>query len=518
MTDENPGVESPPPAPPPASPTASPPAPPPASPQAFEDNSFGAWVPMHPPVPPRRARRRWLVALAVAGVLIVAVGAAGAYVLTRPSGPSYPKQWDARVLDYVHFVEQDRHHTFKHPIAVDFLSDADFKKKVTTPESKLSKQDKKDLESFTALFRALGLVSAGFDPLKATNDLLGGAVVGLYDDKTKRIYVRGQDVSLVARPTLVHELTHALQDQYFDLEKKDKQLEKDKAEASDAFQAVVEGDAVRVENDYRESLSKADQAQLAKDEATQGDQANKDIADVPKIMQASLGFPYAAGSALMALQQARTGVDSIDDLFVHPPVSTEQLLDPWRLFVGDQPQPVPTPTLSTNEKHLDDGTFGALGWYLVLSDRIDTKQALHAIDGWRGDSYVTFSRAGRSCVKVDYLGDTSADASRLKSAVDAWIAAGPQGAASDEQHGSGVTLTTCAVDRRVTSRNASDDAIALAVVRVQLAAEFLREGADQSEAKCAARKLVDEFDLKVLQSSEVPADVRNKVIAIIQSC
>ena len=59
--------------------------------------------------------------------------------------------------------------------------------------------------------------------------------------------------------TLVHELTHVLQDQHFDLEAKTKEVEDDSA-ASSASDALVEGDARRIESEWRNSLAQEAQA------------------------------------------------------------------------------------------------------------------------------------------------------------------------------------------------------------------------------------------------------------------
>ena len=70
--------------------------------------------------------------------------------------------------------------------------------------------------------------------------------------------MRGTDLTDVdVRITLVHELTHALQDQRFDLTKLDDTVE---TEGEDfALTALVEGDATSVEDDYLFSLPQAEQ-------------------------------------------------------------------------------------------------------------------------------------------------------------------------------------------------------------------------------------------------------------------
>src|SRR5262249_29295993 len=129
--------------------------PPPERPAA--QNPFAAHSPGQPeawstPPPAKRRRRVWPIVLVV--VLVVALAAGGTYwKFGRSSGPSYPKAWDPRVANLVSFVEQSRGLTFKHPVKVEFLSEAAFKKKVSTSPDSLSKKDRQDLENSVAFLR-----------------------------------------------------------------------------------------------------------------------------------------------------------------------------------------------------------------------------------------------------------------------------------------------------------------------------------------------------------------------------
>ena len=108
------------------------------------------------------------------------------------------------------------------------------------------------------MFRALGLIEGEIDLFATMNELRGAGIVGYYDYESERIRIRGKKLTPTVQSTLVHELTHALQDQHFDLEKRTAKLEKaDDSAASSAFDSLVEGDASRIETAWREDLSKA---------------------------------------------------------------------------------------------------------------------------------------------------------------------------------------------------------------------------------------------------------------------
>src|SRR4051812_16466537 len=158
------------------------------------------------------------------------------------------------------FVEQHRGLKFKQPVKVTLLDDAAFKKRLLADE----KTDQAQVEKATKVLRALGLIQGNVDVGKAMEALLGDAVVGFYDPKTKELFVRGAQPTPYVRQVLVHELTHALQDQHFAIDRPD--LDKADDERGDAFQALVEGDAVRIDTEYRESLSAEERQQAEREE------------------------------------------------------------------------------------------------------------------------------------------------------------------------------------------------------------------------------------------------------------
>ena len=233
--------------------------------------------------PPSRRRR---IALAVTGALLIGA-AVGAGVWWTNRGPDHPDEWDARVLPFVKVVEDERGLGFEHPVYVDFLSEKEFKKEVTSEEADLSAEERKEIEQSEGLMRALGFLAGDVDLLDAANDLMGGGVLGLYSHEDKRIRMRGEKLDLATTSTLVHELTHALQDQHFDLEAKAKRHEKDDDySAGAAWRAIVEGDANRVEAQWGESLPKAERKKLARQQAKAMERAQSDLKDVPPFLTA----------------------------------------------------------------------------------------------------------------------------------------------------------------------------------------------------------------------------------------
>ena len=453
------------------------------------------------------SRRRWPLFLLVLVVLLAGTAAGLLWVRTvRNDGPDHPKVWNARVREYVEAVEDERGLKFKHPVYVDFLSVSDFKDQVTDDEEDLSDEDRREIRQFTGLFRALGLVEGDLDLFKTMNQLAGAGIVGYYSDVDERIRLRGSKLTPTVQSTLVHELTHALQDQYFDIGKRQAQLDKDEASAaSSGYKMVIEGDASRVESAWRQTLDKGTRKLLEKSEATQGEAYNKDVADVPDVLETLMASPYVLGEALLDIALKDGGDKAVNRLFRSPPTTEEHQLDPWTLIEDHQAaREVPDPNLADGDKEFDSGPFGATSWLLVLAERIPPKQALRAADGWGGDAYVAYERDGRTCVKIRYRGDTRADLEQMHTALTAWVGRLPDGPTSVRRVENGLLFDSCDPGTKTAAAATGDSrqALSLAVSRTYLSATMLDSGLPTTAARCAADRLVREFTIAELNSDD----------------
>ena len=202
-------------------------------------------------------------------LVCVAAGVAGTvWARGGDDGPDYPSAWDPKVQQFVEIVEKERDLEFKHPVHVDFLSQEKFRDKVTSDEEDITEEDRAELKRTTSLFRALGLVEGKLNLFDSINDLHGSGIVGLYSYDDERIRIRGTKLTPAVKSTLVHELTHALQDQHFDLGARMKSLEDDPT-GRGALESIAEGDASRIESEWRNGLTKKEQAALERSSSSQ---------------------------------------------------------------------------------------------------------------------------------------------------------------------------------------------------------------------------------------------------------
>lgn len=479
-----------------------------------------------PGQPPAKVSR--LVILLVLVLVLVGGGfAARALVASaQQKGPAYPKAWDARILPYAKAAERLRGLYFKHPVAVKFLPPSKFEKTVTVDDSKVTKKDREELDQATALLRAFGLVKGDVDLLKATNDASGSGTLAYYSFDDQDITVRGQRVTPAMRSTLVHELTHVLQDQNFGIGATQTKLAKSKDERSEekgeVLDSLIEGDAERIEGKYRQSLGTKQRKALDSSKKDAFDEANKTYKTVPKILITMMTSPYTLGAMMVQTAAVDGGNSAVDKLFRKTPATETALLDPLKGLSGEtRTVHVDTPKLAADEKKIDSGGFGALGWYFMLAARIPMQQALSAADGRAGDSYVSFKRDDTVCVRASYAGSTAADTTRMLAGLRHWVAAAPGSPAKVSRADDLLSFESCDPGPKADAgRENSDEAVNLLMNRAALGVLFVRKGATASRADCLSDKMAKQFTESQLKDPHAAADpaVKARLVQIGVSC
>jgi hypothetical protein len=395
------------------------PPPPPPPPSARPS------LPLQPGVapfaPPPSSGKRTALSIVIVGVTLVVAVVAALFVFGRSGDDRYPEAWDPRIAPLAEFVADERGLLFEHPVYVDFLDKAAFDEDMTA-DTGPTEEEQQELDQYAGLYRAFGLMSGDIDLFETGNELMSDGVAAYYSPETKRITVNGDTLDAATRITVVHELTHALQDQHFDLLTLQGELDD---VTSETFTAIIEGDATRVENAYYAELSDEELDEV--DAAYEVDSAEADYGRFPRVIVAQFGAPYALGEPLVTALAEDRGPSAVDDAIETPPASTEQMLDPLAYLDGDLPVAVPEPEVAADEEVFESGTLGALLMYLVLNERMDGKVALAAADGWSGDAYVAFTRDGVTCVRADILAEDAAALERLSQAVATWAAGMPAG-------------------------------------------------------------------------------------------
>ncbi len=376
-------------------------------------------------------RRLLLVGLFVAGLVVSPAAGAAA----RTDQAKAPKEWDPRIAPIVEAVEELRGLQFDHPVPVDFLTNAAFRRDVRG-SNRITQEDRRELAHTEGQLRAAGLMSGTLD-LDSLRDFHADSVAAYYSSRRERIVIRGQEITPSLKATLAHELTHALQDQRFDLERLHRRAKT--SEASAMTTALIEGDAEDVARRYYREKLTADEKEAASDD--DGEVDSSPSVEVPDVFAVFQQFPYVLGPNLVAATRTSGGSAAVDRLFEQPPPDTAALVDLRALQRSVEPVTVAKPALRSGERANGKAdVFGPFSLYLILATRGDPFTALRVAEGWNGDASRTFRRGKTECLRVAFSvadGNTT-----LTTALQGWAAA-MSTSAEVETGADSAILTTC---------------------------------------------------------------------------
>ena len=271
-------------------------------------------------------------------------------------------------------------------------------------------EDAKRLRRSELVLKKFGLLPRDFDLGKFLVALLKEQVAGYYDPKTKTVNLLDWLGAEQQKPVLAHELTHALQDQSFNLEKymkpADADLDKKKEispkdiendEIGSTRQAVVEGQAMVVLVDYMlaplgESLKDSPQVvEALKQGMLVGTADAVQFQNAPIYMKEALTFPYRYGIDFIAEMLTKGGKEkAFAALFQNPPRTTRQIMEPQTYLAEERIEPMPLPDFRQAFKNYDRFDVGAIGEFdvAVLIDQYAGAETSHQMyPHWRGGYY-----------------------------------------------------------------------------------------------------------------------------------
>jgi hypothetical protein len=249
--------------------------------------------------------------------------------------------------------------------------------------------DQKTMEKF-------GLLPKDYPLDQMMVKVLTEQIAGLYDPDSQEFFIADWTSPADERPVMSHELTHALQDQHFHIDKwTDAAKPNDDGEL--ARDAVIEGSAMAAMLDYElggkgsiRDLGDFDPAMLMGDV-----DSSPELSKAPKVIQDELLFPYLSGIRFtQQLLKAGNGWPDFYKVFAKPPASTQQIMHPELYLQGVLPAKVDIPDakdmIGSEWKKLDENDMGEFGLQEILKQFLPKERSSALAANWAGDRYSIF--------------------------------------------------------------------------------------------------------------------------------
>jgi hypothetical protein len=265
--------------------------------------------------------------------------------------------------------------------------------------------------------KKLGLVPADFRMRSFLIELLTEQVAGYYDPKTQEFYLADWIDLDGQQPVIAHELTHALQDQHFNL-RRFEDWPKGDSDAELAAHALVEGDATLVMTFYVMRDMKRVAAMMKSMGASAS--ASEKIERAPRVLRDSLLFPYKQGMEWASHVYRRGGWPLVTAAYKDLPQSTEQILHADKYFAREAPVKIDLPEiaglLGKGWARLDYDVNGEWSYFQILDEYLRAeKESQQAAGGWGGDRFALYEHRATRQVLLAQLTtwDTEQDASEF---------------------------------------------------------------------------------------------------------
>src|ERR1700752_541482 len=271
-----------------------------------------------------------------------------------------------------------------------------------------------EMNATELVLKEFGLAPQEFSYRPFLIKLLTEQVAGYYDPKAQEFYLADWIELEGQKPVMAHELTHALQDQHFNLKRFEKWPKGD-SDAELAAHALIEGDATLAMTIY---MAKNPLVALAfiRSVGAEG-AASEQFKQAPRAIRESLMFPYEQGSTWATQVFRRGGWEMVSQAFTKLPQSSEQILHSDKYFSSEAPIKISLPDFKTvlgaSWKRIDYDVNGEWGYYLILDEFLgNATQSKQAAAGWAGDRFSIYQGANSADVFLAQLTawDTENDA------------------------------------------------------------------------------------------------------------
>src|SRR5579864_3056224 len=275
----------------------------------------------------------------------------------------------------------------------------------------LNDQDTQRLRRSELVLKKFGLLPHDFDLQTFLVKLLREEVAGYYDPKTRTVNLLDWVPIAEQEPVMAHELTHALQDQSFGLQKWMKKGDKDLGEIKkdptpediendeidNAREAVLEGQAQAMMMQYaiaptgRSITSSPELLALMEEETLTGTPGTSVFNEAPIFLKESLTFPYSYGMEFVIKVLQKDGKQrAFAGVLQNPPHTTRQIMEPDTYLSGEKIERMHVPDFKHDFKDYQKFDIGAMGEFdvdVLIEQYAGKEVAKKMYPAWRGGYY-----------------------------------------------------------------------------------------------------------------------------------
>lgn len=271
-------------------------------------------------------------------------------------------------------------------------------KEVTSDEfnsfvKKASSNEKK--ESFFSLteklYKMIALIPKDYPYAECYEDSSSANINATYHLETKTVFIPKN--SSTSFSTLVHEATHALQDQSFNLT----QMASKASTTTDSamtLEAIVEGDSVITERAYKKNNKEKKRKQERKNRKF----IHSNTCDLPRALKFQIEFPYYWGTQYLSIKKEKKN-KAFNQSFITPPLSTTEIIYPKHTIhqtLGINPfkdnkefrkyflNMLPFSAKLKKPSYTD--TIGEYSIRCIFREYLTSKDAINGARGWLFDS------------------------------------------------------------------------------------------------------------------------------------
>ncbi|HEX6581739.1 MAG TPA: hypothetical protein VF195_12825 [Actinomycetota bacterium] len=267
-------------------------------------------------------------------------------------------------------------------------------------------------------WQTIGALPRDVGYLEAIDAYQQGQVLGFYNSQNEElVYTGDAELNRIEQFVLAHELTHAIDDQHFDLDRLDGLVARCEEERFQAALGIVEGSA----NHF------ATQVLIRFPIQEVGPIPGDDPGEVPPFIVEMQAFPYTTGQRFADALSDADGPSAIDGAMERFPTTTEQVMHPTK-FPHEAGESVDVadfaPTFGSRWRDLDVMVVGELWLKVLLHLRLDDQVAASAAAGWGGGTYRAWTDGDDVAVIMSTVWDTPKDAQEFSRELDRWVSRG----------------------------------------------------------------------------------------------